>query len=102
MCSIVINQMTGDDKIKGGTELEHACDTVNLLSYPQRDDERAPGYEEDGVRVLVNLNKNRGAISNLKSYFKMTDTGVLEHIPAKSKLVDMRTWKKKRDEDDED
>jgi DNA repair protein RadA/Sms len=85
-CAIVVNQMTGEGGLKGGTELEHKFDTVNVLCYPKDDDEDAPGFEDDGVRMLINANKNRGGVANRKSYWRMTEAGVLEHIPAKSKL----------------
>lgn len=93
-CSIVVNQMTGDGGLKGGTELEHKCDTVNVLGFPTDNDEEAPGFQEDGYRMLVNANKNRGGVANRKSYWRMTDDGILEHVPAKSKLIAIPREKK--------
>lgn len=88
-CAIIVNQMTGEGGLKGGTELEHACDTINLLAFPKEDDEDAPGFEDEGYRVLLNANKNRGGVANLKSYFRMTDAGVLEHVQAKTRIIDL-------------
>lgn len=85
-CAIVVNQMAKDGDLKGGTELEHRCDVINVLGYPQKDDKDAPGFEEDHYRVLINANKNRCGIANRISYWRMTDAGVLEHVAMKSKI----------------
>ena len=87
-CSIIINQMTGDGTLRGGTELEHGVDCVNVLAFPKEDDEQAPGFEEDGFRCLYNHGKNRGGIANRRAYYKMNDAGVLEHVQARSKLTE--------------
>lgn len=100
--AIVVNQMTGEGGLKGGTELEHQCDTINVLGYPKEDDPDAPGFEDEDYRVLLNANKNRCGVSNLKSYWKMNDAGVLEHVPARSKIVDISTrgkYRRRRDDD---
>jgi predicted ATP-dependent serine protease len=112
-CAIVVNQMSGQGDLKGGTELEHKFDTVNILAYPKEDDEDAPGLEDEGYRVLLNANKNRGGVANLRSYWKMHGEkdprpGFLEHVPARSKLITFPTGKNKysgrkqveQDEDD--
>jgi DNA repair protein RadA/Sms len=87
-CAIIVNQMTGEGTLKGGTELEHKCDTVNVLAYPKTEDANAPGFEEDGYRVLLNANKNRGGVANLKAYFRMNGEGILEHVEPASPLDD--------------
>ncbi len=98
-CAIIVNQMSGSGEMKSGTELRHHCDTIMVLAYPKDDDEDAPS--EPDVRVLSG-GKNRVGRENQKSYFKMTDAGVLEHIPAKSKLVSSSRGRYgKRDEDNE-
>lgn len=83
-CAIVVNQMSGQGDLKGGTELEHHCDTVMILAYPKDDDEDAP--QEEDIRVLSG-GKNRVGPENQKSYWKMSAEGILENIPPRSKLV---------------
>lgn len=83
-CAIVVNQMSGQGELKGGTELEHHCDTIMVMAYPKDEDEDAP--KEEDVRVLSGT-KNRVGPENQKSYWKMTAEGRLENVPPRSKLV---------------
>ena len=83
-CAIIVNQMSGQGELKGGTELEHHCDTIMILAYPKDEDEDAP--QEEDVRVLSG-GKNRVGQENQKSYWKMSAAGVLENIPPRSKLI---------------
>ena len=94
-CAIIINQMSGQGDLKGGTELEHHCDTIMVLAYPKDDDEDVP--DEKDVRVLAG-SKNRVGAENQKSYWKMHGKdderpGFLENIPAKSKLIEVSRGK---------
>lgn len=105
-CAIIVNQMSRSGSMKGGLDVEHDMDTVMVLAYPKEDDEDAPGDEADGVRMLV-VEKNRNGPENLRSYWSMTEAGVLEHVPARSKLITFPTGKskysgRKRTEQDED
>lgn len=100
--AIIVNQMSGTGELKSGTELEHHCDTVMILAYPKDDDEDAP--EEKDIRVLSG-GKNRVGPENRKSYFRMTDEGVMEHVAAKSKLIEFPArgrYRKRRDEEREE
>lgn len=92
-CSIIVNQMSKDGDLKGGTELEHHCDTIMVLAYAKDDDPEKPLDEED-VRLLVN-SKNRVGRENIKSYFKMNDEGRLELLEPRSQLI-MRPGKYSR------
>jgi predicted ATP-dependent serine protease len=87
-CAIIVNQIARSGEFKGGTDVEHDVDTLLMFAYPKDDDEDAPGDEEDGIRVLV-VDKNRHGKENLKTYWKMNDAGVLEHVPARSKIVEI-------------
>lgn len=98
-CAIIVNQMSKEGDLKGGTELEHHCDTIMVLAYAKDDDTEKPVDEED-VRLLVN-SKNRVGKENLKSYFKMNDEGRLELLQPRSKLV-MRAGKYRRDDEGDD
>jgi DNA repair protein RadA/Sms len=71
-CAIVVNQMAGSGELKGGTELEHHCDTIMVLAYPKDDDENAPieNSSEKKIRVLAG-SKNRCGPENQNAYFKM-------------------------------
>lgn len=85
-CAVIVNQMARSGELKGGSDVEHDVDTVMVLAYPKDEDEEAPGLEEDGVRMLI-VDKNRNGPENLKSYWRMTDEGRLEHVPPRSKLI---------------
>jgi DNA repair protein RadA/Sms len=103
-CAIIVNQMTNQGDLKGGTELEHKCDSINVFAFPKEDDEQAPGSAEEGYRVLVN-SKNRNGVANRKTYFCMTEEGRLEHVEARSKLIAFPgkgKYGKRRDRDEED
>lgn len=97
-CAIIVNQMSKDGDLKGGTELEHHCDTVMVLAYAKPDDTDAPQGED--VRLLVN-SKNRVGKENVKSYYKMNDEGRLELLPPRSAL-DLRAGKYRRGDEDDD
>jgi DNA repair protein RadA/Sms len=97
-CSIIVNQMSNEGDLKGGTELRHHCDTIMVLAFAKPDDPDAP-LDETDVRLLVN-SKNRGGRENLKSYFKMNDEGRLELLAPRSKLVGS-SGKYRRNEDDD-
>lgn len=89
-CSIIVNQMSGDGSLKGGTELEHHCDTIMVFAYPKDDDEDAPN--DKGIRGLYG-SKNRCGPENLTSYWKMhgpddPTPGHLEHVPARPKVIE--------------
>jgi DNA repair protein RadA/Sms len=83
-CAIIINQMAGSGELKSGTELEHHCDTIMVLAYAKDDDEDAP--REPDVRVLAG-SKNRVGPENQTSYWRMSEAGVLENIPPRSRLI---------------
>lgn len=93
VCSIVVNQMDKGGDLKGGTELEHHCDTVAILAYPKETDEDAPLVKD--VRLLEG-GKSRTGTENVKAYFRMTEEGRPESIPARSRLI------VSADDDDED
>jgi DNA repair protein RadA/Sms len=104
-CAVVVNQMSGQGDLKGGTELEHHCDTIMILAYPKEDDESAPTAE--GIRVLAG-SKNRVGEENQNAYFRMRgkeeeNPGTLEHVPARSRLiVEPGRGKYRKKSDDED
>jgi DNA repair protein RadA/Sms len=97
-CGIVVNQMSSTGDLKGGTELEHHCDTVAVLAFAKPDDADAP-LGIDDLRLLVG-SKNRVGKENLKSYFKMNDEGRLELVPPRSK-IEVRGGKYRRDDEDD-
>lgn len=92
-CAVIINQMSRGGQLRGGSDVEHDVDTIMVLAYPQPTDEDAPGFEEDGIRLLL-TEKNRDGQENQKSYFRMTVDGQMEHVAAKSRLVDTRPQRK--------
>jgi DNA repair protein RadA/Sms len=85
-CAIVVSQMSKGGEMKGSTDAAHAVDTVLILAYTKDDDEDAP-RGEDGIRLLCVDGKNRNGSDSAKSYWRMTDAGVLECVPPRSKLV---------------
>lgn len=93
-CAVIVNQMDKSGDLKGGTELEHHCDTIMVLAYPKDTDDTAPLVKD--VRLLEG-SKNRCGPENLKSYIRMTEEGRPESIPARSKLI----FSADEDEDDE-
>ena len=85
-CSIIVNQMKTDGDLKGGTELEHHCDTIMVLAFPKEDDTDAPDVPQ--VRILAN-SKNRVGPENIKTYWRMSEEGRLENVPPRTKLIVM-------------
>lgn len=91
-CAIIVSQMAKSGEIKGSSDSAHAVDTVLVLGYPGDNDADAPDEEE--VRMLVVEKNRRGsAASTTRTYWKMhgeldPHPGLLEHIPARSKLID--------------
>ena len=86
-CAIIVSQMSKGGEMKGSTDAAHAVDTVLILAFPKDDDEDAP--DEKDVRVLLVDGKNRNGPESGKSYWLMSDTGMLENIPEKSKLINL-------------
>jgi DNA repair protein RadA/Sms len=76
-CAIIVNQMSKAGEMKGSTEASHAVDTVVILGYPKEDDVEAP--RESLIRVLL-IDKNRDGSERAKSYWRMTEAGLLEEV----------------------
>lgn len=98
-CAFIVNQMARSGEFKGSTEVEHAVDSIMVLSYPLPNDEDAP--EGKDIRILL-MDKNRNGAENQKTYWKMSDAGILEQVEKKSKLIEFPSrgkYKKRGDED---
>jgi len=72
--------------MSGSTSAAHAVDTILMLGFPKPDDEDAP--EEEGIRLLLCDGKNRNGSENGRSFWKMSDTGMLEEVDQRSKLLE--------------
>jgi DNA repair protein RadA/Sms len=88
--AIIVNQIARSGEFKGGTDVEHDVDAILVFAYPKDEDEEAPENDGRSIRVLY-VDKNRNGQEDLKSYWCMTKAGVLERVPARSKLIELPT-----------
>jgi DNA repair protein RadA/Sms len=99
-CAVGVNQMTNEGVLKGGLGATHNFDAVLVFAFPKDDDADAPA--EGAVRMLVCEKNRNGGADNVKTYWRMTETGQLEHIKPCSKLLPFpKKYSKRREEGDE-
>jgi hypothetical protein len=92
--------MTNEGNLKGGLGATHDFDVLLVLAFPKEDDEEAP--QESAVRMLVCEKNRNGGADNVKTYWRMTEEGRLEHIKPRLKLlVFPKKYSKRREEGDE-
>lgn len=76
--AIVLNRLNKDGSIGGGTEVQHYVDTVLVFAYANADDKDAPLLSDgEQARLLVIDGKNRNGDVTRKSYWKMTEDGLV-------------------------
>lgn len=85
-CGIIVNQMAKDGGLKGGEDVEHEVDTIAVLAFPKDDKDEEMPQGEENIRMLV-VDKNRNGPEGIKTYWRMTDTG-LEYVPPQSRILD--------------
>jgi DNA repair protein RadA/Sms len=100
-CAIIVNQMSGTGDLKGGTELEHHCDTILVFGFAKEgEDEGVPDpVGDEPIRVLSST-KNRKGSGGVRSYWDMLAgdvPGKPECVPAKSKILDFPRGKYRKD-----
>jgi DNA repair protein RadA/Sms len=91
-CAIIVNQMSSTGDLKGGTELEHHCDTILVFGFAKaNDDEEVPDpVGDEPIRVLSST-KNRKGSGGVRTYWDMLAgdiPGKPTHVTPKSKLLD--------------
>jgi DNA repair protein RadA/Sms len=84
--AIIVNQMDKSGEMRGSTDAAHSVDTVLVLAYTKDDDEDAP--PGDAIRILTVDGKNRHGSDSAKTYWAMSETGVLELVQPRSKLTE--------------
>lgn len=97
-CAMIVNQMTGSGSLRGGEGNEHDVDVILLLGFPKADDEEAPDPIDHRRVVTLFPDKNRHGDCDVKSYWRFTERGALEHLPPKATVIEMHGRRRRRKE----
>jgi len=92
-CAIIVNQMSSTGDLKGGTELEHHCDTILVFGYAKEssDDEEVPEPAGDEPIRVLSSTKNRKGSGGVRTYWDMLAgdiPGKPTWVQPKSKLLE--------------
>ena len=86
MCGIIVNHVTKTGEFAGSVEVEHLVDTIAMLDHFPFDLETGEVDDEnENIRMLEIVGKNRKGPSDKKVYFEMTAEG-LKPVRKKSRL----------------
>ena len=104
-CAIIVNQVGTEGDVKGGTEATHNVDVVLALGFTKDDDNDAPEEESPDrpIRILCCEKNRRGPGES--TYWRMTEAGVLESVPKRSRLIEFPSrgkYRKRKDDDARD